>query len=88
MATDRDIESILSASDTFCAFPEISFTTPTEDIIQAILEYEESGIPCVITGIPLVEDSGESPFHQSREWMESVYTNRGTPIQDFYQCFL
>ena len=80
MATNCDIESILSTSDTFCAAPEILFTSPVEDITRAILEHGESGVPCVITGFPLVEDDERSPFYKSREGMESVYINRSVSI--------
>ncbi|KAF9647382.1 hypothetical protein BDM02DRAFT_3129802 [Thelephora ganbajun] len=45
MTTNHDIESILSTSDTFYTTPEIPFTTPVEDITQAVIDYRESGIP-------------------------------------------
>ena len=80
MSTDPDIESILSASETFVAAPEISFTTPVEDIARAVFKHSESGIPCVITGFPLVE---QSPFIQPKEWMETIYNTRGVSVQDF-----
>jgi len=83
MATDDDIESILTTSDTFFAVPEISFTAPIEDITRAVIEYEESGVPFVVTGFPFVEDDDGSPFRQSKEWMESMYTNRGVSAPGF-----
>ena len=80
MAADGDIESTLSTSDTFFATPKILFTTPVEDLTRAVIEYGESGVPCVITGFPLAEDDEQSPFRQRTDWMESIYTTRGTPI--------
>jgi len=88
MTTHRDIESILSTSDTFCAAPEIPFTAPVEEITRRTTEYSETGVPCVITGFPIVEDDEQSPFHHSREWMESICTSRGTPILGFNNRFL
>ena len=89
MATDSDIESILSNSNTFCNAPEISFAASAEDIMQAVIKYSESGIPCVITGFPLDEDGKQSPFHQSRGWMESMYASRGARIPGVsFRCFL
>lgn len=52
MATDHDIDSILSTSDTFCEAPEIPYSSPIEDITRAVAEYSKSGVPCVITGLP------------------------------------
>ena len=83
MATDQEIESLISTSDTFCAAPEILFTSPIEDITRDVIEYGESGVPCVITGFPLVEDE-QSPFRQSRQWVESMYASRGVPIPGLF----
>lgn len=83
MATDPDIESTLSASDTFCAAPEIVFASPIEDIIRDVIKNSESGVPCVITGFPLVEADEQSPFRQSTEWIESMYARRGAYIPVF-----
>ena len=82
MATDQEIETIISEGDSFCPTPKILFTSPIEDITRDVIECGESGVPCVITGFPLVGDE-RSPFRQSREWMESVYANRGVSIPDF-----
>lgn len=81
MATDDEIESILS-SDTFCAAPKISFASSIEKITRDVIEYSEAGVPYVITGFPLTEGE-QSPFRQSREWIESVYTSRGASIPGF-----
>ena len=75
MATDHDIESILSTSD-FRAAPTIPLDSPVEEITQAVIEYTESGIPCVITGFHLVGGDVESPFRQPEEWVKSMYTIR------------
>jgi hypothetical protein len=90
MATDHDIDSILSTSNTFCAALMIPFnlSVPIGEITQEIVEHCESGAPCVITGFLLDEDNEQSPFHQSTEWMESIYTNRGRPILWFSEWFL
>jgi len=82
MATDQEIETITSKGDPFYPAPKILFASPIEDITRDVIEYGESGVPCVITGFPLVGDE-QSPFPQSREWMESVYANRGVPIPGF-----
>ena len=74
MATDNNIESVLSTSDTFCELPKISYSSPVEDITRALIEYGESGVPCVITGLPAGEDDERSPFCQSAGWVESIYT--------------
>ena len=81
---DIDIESILSTSDNFRPVPQISFTTAVDDITRTVIEYEHSGMPCVITGFPTVENDEQSPFRQSEEWMESIYTNRGAHILIFF----
>lgn len=80
MATDHDIDSILSTSDTFCEAPEIPYSSPIEDITRAIAEYSKSGVPCVITGLPSTADDEQSPFHKSTEWVESIYNSRGRPF--------
>lgn len=80
MTTTYDVESILTISDTFQAAQEISFTSSIEDITRAVLECGESGVPCVITGFPLVQDDEQSPFRQPAGWMESIYTNRSRPV--------
>lgn len=86
MSTDRDIESILSTSDSFCKTPEISYSSPIEDIAQAVVEHGESGTPCVITGLPFDTDE-QSPFRQSTEWMKSIYANRGRSFRHFLSAF-
>jgi len=85
MATDHDIESIISTSDTFCEAPTILFnlSTPIGEITQEIVECCKSRVPFVITGFPLDEDNEQSPFRQSKEWVESIYTNRGRLIPGF-----
>jgi hypothetical protein len=80
MATDNDIESALSANDAFCKVPMISYSSPVEDITHALIDFGESGIPCVITGLPAGEDDERSPFRQSTEWIKSIYTARGRPF--------
>jgi hypothetical protein len=79
-ANDIDIESILSTSDTFRLAPRISFATPVDEITRIVTEYEQSGVPCVITGFPLVEGDEQSPLRKVEEWMDSIYANRSTHI--------
>jgi len=88
MATDHDIDSILSASDTFCETPEILYSSPIEDITRAIAEHGKSGVPCVITGLPSTADGEQSPFYKSAEWIESIYNNRGRPCSRSRTRFL
>lgn len=82
MVTNHDVESIVSTSDTFCAAPTIAFdlSIPIGETTKAILERCDTGAPFVVTGIPLIKDDEQSPFRQSTEWLESIYTNRGRPI--------
>ncbi|KAF9786226.1 hypothetical protein BJ322DRAFT_1020308 [Thelephora terrestris] len=75
-ANNIDIESILSTSDTFRLAPRISFATPVDEITWIVTEYEQSGVPCVITGFPLVEGDKQSPLRKVEEWMDSIYANR------------
>lgn len=72
MATDHDIEYVLSTSDTFRRAQNISFSCPVDEITRTVIECSDSGVPCVITGIPLGEDDEQSPFRVSTEWIESL----------------
>ena len=83
MATNDDIEYVLSASDTFRNVPKISYSSPIEDITRALAEYCGSGVPCVITGLQAGEDDEQSPFFQSTKWVESIYAIRGRS----FRCF-
>lgn len=77
MASDHNIDTILAASDTFRAVPEVPATWLVEDIMRAIMKYSESGVPCVITGLLEDQDNEQSPFRQSAQWVESIYASRG-----------
>ena len=78
-----DIEAILSTSGNFRPILQISFTTTVDDITRMVIKYEHSGMPCVITEFPTVENDEQSLFRQSEEWIESIYTNRGVHILIF-----
>jgi len=77
MATDLDIESILSTGDTFCAPPTISYTAPVEEISRFVTRHTDSGVPCVITDFPHNEADIQSPFTRSAEWLEPFYRPQG-----------
>ena len=84
MTTSHDTERVPATSDTFNAAPEIPFTSPVGDITQAVIEYGESGVPCVITGFPFAEDDEQSPFCQSAEWIKSIHANRSRPVPQIF----
>lgn len=83
MATDDDIESILSTSDTFCAPPAISYSATVEEISGFVTEHTGSGVPCVITDFPHHQDDAQSPFTHSAEWLESFYRPQGRLCSSF-----
>lgn len=80
MSLDNDIETIIATGDTFRPTPEIPFNSSVEDIRQAVAEYSEFGVPCVITGFPIQQDDEQSPFRQPTEWIESLYANQGRRV--------
>ena len=85
MVTNHDIESIVSTNDTFCAAPTIAFDLSTHvgETTREIFEHCDTGVPFVVTGFPLIKDDEQSPFRQSTEWLESIYTSRCRPIPRF-----
>ena len=87
MATDLDIESVLSTSDTFCKPPTISHTATAEEISRFITEHTDSGVPCIITDFPHTEGDTQSPFICSAEWLESFYRPHGM-LYSFFAHFL
>lgn len=80
MSLDNDIETIIATGDTFRPTPEIPFNSSVEDIRQAVAEYSEFGVPCVITGFPIQQDDEQSPFRRPTEWIESLYANQGRRV--------
>ena len=87
MATDFDIESVISAGDTFCAPPTISYTAPVEEVSAFVTRHTDSGVPCVITGFPHDEGDTQSPFTHSTGWLESFSGPEGEQCS-FYTHFL
>ena len=73
MDDHHDIESILCDGDTFCMVPTIAYTAPLEEIVGFAREYEKSGTPYAVTGLPLGD---ESPLLRSSEWLENIYRLR------------
>ena len=78
MTDHHDIDAILSESDTFCAVPLIPYDLSLEEIVGSAREYEDSGTPYVVAGLPLGGgDHESSPFPQSMEWLQEIYNSRG-----------
>lgn len=77
MATDPDIESIVSASEGFRAPPTISHTASVEQLTSFLTKHTDAGVPCIITGFPDTQDDQQSPFIRSAEWLESFYRPQG-----------
>lgn len=77
MTDHHDIDSAASESDPFRAVPLIPYRLSLEEIVGPAREYEDSGIPYVVTGLPLGGGDHEpSPFPQSLEWLDRIYHQR------------
>lgn len=90
MATDLNIESIISAGDTLCAPPTISYSAPVEEISTFVTRHIDSGVPCVITGFPHDEGDTQSPFTHSARWLESFYRPEGEQcgfMHNFFEIY-
>lgn len=71
MSDNDDVESILTTSEDFCVIPTISYDLPSKQISTLVKGYEDSGLPFVITGIPIDIAHG-APADTSLEWLDRL----------------
>lgn len=80
--SDNDVDS---TSEPFGVIPTISYDLPPERISALAKGHEDSGMPFVITGVPIDATRGASA-DTSVEWLDRLYQLHGTKLVGFRQC--
>lgn len=85
-----------STNETFGVIPTISHNLPLERVLALAKGYEDSGMPFVVTGIPIDATRG-AVAETSMEWLDHLCQVHGTapnalalnnPFAEFASCSL